>query len=65
MKLLVDELPETPVQCPYSQWHPNPPILEEPGYYTCRKEHKCNLGACDGECLMFKVADEENNCRRF
>ncbi len=69
MKLLVDELPTDPAKCPYSQWHLNPPTAAESGYYscyyTCSKEPKCNLGSCEGECLMFKVANEKNNCRRF
>lgn len=32
---IVEEAPKSSRECPFSKWHPNPPILQEPGYYEC------------------------------
>lgn len=29
---IVEEVPRSGIYCPFAKWHPNPPILEEPGY---------------------------------
>lgn len=40
---IVEEVPKSPSQCPFSKWHPNPPILEEPGYYECLLGGSCKI----------------------
>lgn len=42
---IVEEVPKNSKLCPYSKWRPNPPILEEPGYYTCSLGGYCDLKA--------------------
>lgn len=46
---MVEELPKNPRQCPFSKWRPNPPILEEPGYYECGLGGYCKIqnGRCN------------------
>lgn len=59
MKILVDSLPRHPSVCPFSKFHPYPPIVEEPGYYTCNLTGKdCSLKHDDG-CDMLKVMEEK------
>lgn len=55
MKIFVDEMPETSKNCPFSEWVPNPPFIEEPGYFKCRLTNKyCSLSKTEKECSFFK-----------
>ena len=54
MKLVVNELPKTPNECPFSEWKPNPPFIEEPGYWVCK------FGKQECSCFLNK---EEHTCR--
>lgn len=57
MKIIVDKLPSNPARCPYSKWHPYPPIVESPGYYMCKSgsyEAHCNLNTNSSECNLLK-----------
>lgn len=61
MKILVDELPETPSWCFFAEWRPYPPCVEDPGYYACkyygnRANCRCTLSANSCECRVFKKA---------
>ncbi len=60
MKFLVDKMP-TQRRCPYSEWKPYPPIVEEPGYYRCKidMEH-CN-NKDDGSSCKFLCPFHELN----
>jgi hypothetical protein len=53
MKFVVDALPEQK-DCPFSEWHPYPPIMEEPGYYRCKlaevRNDGCYMDRENGEC---------------
>lgn len=53
MKFVVDALPEQK-DCPFSKWHPYPPIIEEPGYYQCKlaegRNDGCYMDKENGEC---------------
>ena len=56
MKIVVNEMPKTERDCPFSAWKPNPPFIEEPGYWICEfsKQDKrglsCNLGKAEHAC---------------
>ena len=53
MKFIVDKMPETGEECPFSEWHPYPPIMEEVGAWYCKHDDKkCNL--CGTECRWMK-----------
>ena len=53
MKFIVDEMPKSKSKCPFSEWKPYPPIIEEPGHYICKINHNdCNL--CETECQLLK-----------
>jgi len=53
MKFIVDKMPETEKECPFSEWHPYPPIMEEAGAWYCKHDNKmCNL--CGTECKWMK-----------
>ena len=55
MKIIVDEIVATPKNCPFSIWHPYPPIVEQPGYYTCDFDRtECKLDLIKKECNCFK-----------
>ena len=50
MKFIVDVLPKTKGECPYSKWKPYPPFIEEIGAYYCEFDKEvCNLKE-DGDC---------------
>ena len=58
MKIVVNEMPENKQLCPCSQWEPNPPFIEEPGYWYCtfgakdkRNLPRCTLGEQEHQCL--------------
>ena len=54
MKEYVDVI--EPKECPYSKWVPNPPFIEEPGYYRCKlKDKTCKTNIEKSECLCFKI----------
>lgn len=46
---IVEEVPKISKLCPFSKWRPNPPILEEPGYYECDFGGYCKIqnGTCN------------------
>ena len=57
MNYVVNEMPSQPSECPYSEWKPYPPIIEEPGYWVCtlsskdkRKSLSCTLGEKEHVC---------------
>lgn len=53
MKIFVDKMPETAKGCPFSKWEPNPPFIEEPGYYKCKLTNKnCDFSKLG--CSFFK-----------
>ena len=55
MKIFVDKMPETSKNCPFSKWVPNPPFIEEPGYFKCNLTNEnCNLSKTEKECSSFK-----------
>lgn len=54
MKLMVEQMPNSPKNCLFSKWKPNPPFIEEPGTYTCKNdERKCDLR--ENECRFMKA----------
>lgn len=54
MKIVVDGLPIEQRECPFSKWHPYPPIVKDPGYYECEYGGKCSLTRNSmNECRMF------------
>ena len=57
MKLVVNELPKTPSECPFGEWQPNPPFIEEPGYWYCTlcAKDKRNLPRC-------KIDENNHQC---
>ena len=58
MKFIVDELPEYKKCCPYAQWKPYPPIIEESGNYICKINGKnCNLYTDSKQCFGLKVKE--------
>ena len=53
MKFIVDEMPKSKGECPFSEWKPYPTIIEETGRYICKINHNdCNL--CETECQFLK-----------
>ena len=59
MKFVANEMPSQPSACPYSEWKPNPPFIEEPGYFVCTissKDKRSNLS-----CTL----DEKEHVCRF
>ncbi len=55
MKIVVSELPKTPSECPFSEWKPYPPFIEEPGYWYCtfceKDKRKCEIDENNHQCL--------------
>lgn len=39
MKFTVDEMPKDG-ECPFTEWVPYPPFIEEPGRWICKKADK-------------------------
>lgn len=58
MKFVVDEMPTRESNCPFSKWTPNPPFIEEPGYWNCTfgVTDKHNYSSCT-------LGEQENQCR--
>lgn len=53
MKFIVDEMPKKQRECPFSDWHPYPPIVEKAGDWYCKHDEEvCTL--CDKECKWMK-----------
>ena len=49
MKFLVDEMPKEKGKCPFCEWQPYPPFIEEPGRWVCKIAEKKygNKTSCD------------------
>ena len=55
MRFVVDALPEQKGNCPFSEWRPYPPCIEETGYFLCRmrkgkRNAECDLDVEKGTC---------------
>jgi hypothetical protein len=49
MKIIVDEMPTNKDACPFAEWNPYPPIVEETGYHKCKLDDKnCGLWSDKG-----------------
>lgn len=58
MKFIVDEMPKSKSKCPFSEWKPYPPIMEETGHYICKiNQNDCNL--CETECQLLKQEKQQ------
>ena len=56
MKFIVDEMPKSKSECPFSDWKPYPPIIEKTGDYICKiNGNVCDL--CEKECQLLKKED--------
>lgn len=54
MKIYVDEMPFNLSECPYAEWKPYPPIIEQIGDWYCKKNNRvCNLTTV--ECYGYKL----------
>lgn len=51
--LIVEGVPECADDCPFSKWHPYPPIIETPGYYECQLGGVCRIE--ESRCLHMKT----------
>ena len=67
MQILVKNIVNHPSECPYAEWKPYPPIVEQPGIYICKgiktntQTLGCNLNTKTKECRFFKQLAEEIN----
>ena len=53
MKFIVDKMPYSSSTCMFSKWIPNPPFIEEPGYWECKLTgKKCSFH--ESECDILK-----------
>ena len=58
MKFIVDEMPKSEKECPFSDWTPYPPIIEKTGDYICNHDRKvCNISG--SECRWMKQTIKE------
>lgn len=63
MKFIVDEIPKSKSECPFSEWKPYPPIMKETGHYVCKINYKhCDLG--ETECNLLKAIVRCKDCKR-
>lgn len=52
---MVEKIPKVASECPFSKWHPYPPMIEDPGYYECILGGNCKL--YDDRCSHLKTLD--------
>lgn len=50
---IVESVPDSPKNCPFSKWHSYPPIVKSPGYYECKLGGDCVIG--EGCCRHMKA----------